>query len=283
MVSGWECRNVGFVSAVVNAMRRNAIAVIAVAAIIFGALVVLGLAGKTVGIKIERIETALINATGVDIKVQTPGSSGQDASPLPWLPPAPLQGQVRRADADTCAPLSSLLSKLHALCLHPQETMADARVPDSEPVPKGTHDVKERTVEETVPRHQKHVHMHAYLHTHARSRARRHAHMGLGVWVCLRPSAVARAGVCLCVCGCVCRMYVWCTADRACTGTKDIAISAPSVSCLQPSDVKKPPLEESRAEPTAEPVADPIEFPIEAVGYNVLLPSSTANKSNAVL
>jgi hypothetical protein len=52
---------------------------------------------------------------------------------------------------------------------------------------------------------------------------------------------------------------------------------------LQPSDVNKPPLEESRAEPTAEPVADPIEFPIEAVGYNVLLPSSTANKSNAVL
>lgn len=107
--------------------------------------------------------------------------------------------------------------------------------------------------------------------------------MGLGVWVCLRPSAVAHAGVCLCVCGCVCRLYVWCSADRACTGTKDIAISALYVSCLQPSDVNKPPLEESRAEPTAEPVADPIEFPIEAVGYNVLLPSSTANKSNAVL
>ena len=107
MVSGWECRNGGFGPAVVNAMRRNAIAVIASVAIIVGAIVVLGLAGKTVGIKFERIETALINATGVDIKVQTPGSSGQDASPLPWLPPAPLQGQVRRADADTCAPLSS--------------------------------------------------------------------------------------------------------------------------------------------------------------------------------
>jgi len=115
MVSGWECRNGGFGSAVVNAMRRNAIAVIAVVAIIVGAIVVLCLAGKTVGIKVDRFETALINATGVDIKVETPGSSGQDASPLPWRPPteglpsgpAPLQGQVRRADADTCAPLSS--------------------------------------------------------------------------------------------------------------------------------------------------------------------------------
>ena len=100
--------------------------------------------------------------------------------------------------------------------------------------------------------------------------------MGLGVWVCLRPSAVARAGVCLCVCGCVCRMYVWCSVDRACTGTKDMPSvhPGPSVSCLQPSDVNKPPLEESRPEPTAEPVADPIEFPIEAVGYNVLHPPS---------